>query len=490
MGKKSKRQATTAETIAAYDSDEQSMHLRLRSDPIFFCENICGLKPHRKQRDFLSLPIWESQHVMMPWGRQFGKSVITAYWLAWCLFALSGYRAFLFSPSGDQTKEIMERLCHVYETSPYLKTYMPSHIKGNVLTVGSKEWDSKCELVRVGLTGDLGRGRSSDGKGVVVYDEFASFLYGDQIRGTLNHIVASGGGEVVLSSPGDPGSEMDTIRLLWKQLQADGNKRYHVIECQWSDTDHLSKEWMEDQRREMTAKGRLWEFEREVLGKWVKPANAWFDEASLKRCISLMPVKSNPSDQFIWAMDLGGRGKSAFVIAIAKFSQTHSRLEVVDLRSFFFENHKYRRKTEGSEIVESYDQIVEILCDLRLKYPPSWCGVDPATENSLTQRLANSYAFPIEEILVGSNPAKEKYLTALQKGIREAQIVWNDDRITRQLRGFAPKRKPDGNGWEFPKEDTDIVVTMMNLYQYLGQREETPYEIVTSDPGKELSAVW
>ena len=480
------RKPTSEEVLTAYDPGEIEVHQCLRSDPVAFVQNVCGLTPHSKQVEFLNLPFGDGLHIMLPWGRQMGKSTIVAYLVAWLTFSVPGFRAYLFSPSGDQTKQIFDKICHLYETSEYLKRYLPSRIKGNVLHVGPKEWDSRIELVKIGLTGDLGRGRSSEGKGLVVFDEFSSFLYGEAVRGTLGPIIASGGSEIVLSSPGDPDSEMHIVYEHWKALEQQGHKRYRVIECEWSDTLHLKQEWFQDQKAEAETKGRLWEFEREVLGRWVKPDNCWFPETDLKRCQLETRPDWSKGDTFVWGADWGGRGRSAAVIAVARFSQSLSRLEVVDMRSFYFKNEKYHRDTEGSETIEDYNQLEEICCNLRLTYPPAWFGIDPATENSLTKRLANSYHMPVKEILVGGNATKERYLTALKNGIREGRLVWNDRRITQQLRGFAPRRKPDGT-YEFPKSDSDIVVVMMNLYQYLGDREVTPFAFATAarqDGGK------
>src|SRR5687767_7201867 len=104
MGKKT-RQPTNDEIIASFDNDSKAFALWLRQNPIAFCKYICGLTPHRAQEEFLNLS-FKTSHVMLPWGRQFGKSTIVAFYIAHLLFSQPNYSAFLFAPSGDQTKII------------------------------------------------------------------------------------------------------------------------------------------------------------------------------------------------------------------------------------------------------------------------------------------------------------------------------------------------------------------------------------------------
>lgn len=478
---KRKREATAEEIIRSFADDERALALYLRDDPTAFARHVCGITPHSKQAEFLSLPIEDNMHVMLPWGRQEGKSLITSIYIAHRLYAKQGFRAYLFSPSEDQSRAIYNDVVRWFRTSDFLRRYCKSDPKGDILHVGDEKWGAYCELVKIGFEGRLGRSRSTRGNGVIVYDEFAVLQSSDIVKGNLSPITASGGGEIILSSPGDPGSTIHQVYEHWKSAEKD-NPRYRVIECTWQDTAHVRPEWVEDQRKEYEARGALWQFEREIEGKWVAPADVWFSWDDLQRCIVPRP-EYHGRDQFVWAIDFGGRGRSALVVAVARYCPSLQRLEVVDLLQFFLDNdHKYYRDTRGAEVIDGankWGQIEDILLDLRDRYPPSWVGVDPATENSLSGRLANVYHFPITEILIGGYSKKVTLYTALQAGIRAQKLVWNHSAITDQLRSFAPKRKENGQ-YEFPTSNTDIVVCMVNLYQYLGLQEITPFAVVTN----------
>jgi len=493
---KRRREATSAEIIATFDDDTRAFAAWMRDDPVAFCRHVVGKQPHKAQQDFLRSRIYENMHVMLPWGRQFGKSWITAVYIAWCLFAFSDFSVFIFSPSEGQSKQIFDYVADIYRKSDFLKRFLPVKELGNFIHVGGADWNSKLELVRIGHEGRLGKGRSSKGRGLIVFDEYALFLATEAIKANLTPIIASGGGEIVLSSPGDPDSPMHELYRIWSAFEKEGNEKYRVIPCRWQDTEHLTPDWVEGQRREAEAKGALWYFEREVLGRWVAPANTWFPHEDIKRCELTTRPDWRSGDTFVWAMDMGGRGRSACVIAVARFNQALGRLEVVDLRQFHFENHKYYRNDTGSEVLQGsdadcYEQIVEICCDMRRQYPPAWVGIDPNTERSLTGRLENVYQFPVSEIRIGGYESKEAFLTSLRNGVKECRIVWADSRISKQLQIFCPKRDETTGRWKFPDKNTDIIVCMGNLYQYLGQMELTPFECMagTRPEGKRFS-VW
>lgn len=472
--------ATAEQIVQSFDPDSISVHEQLRNDPVFFCEKICGWTPHRKQREFLRLPIENDMKVMMPWGRGLGKSQCVIARTAWKLFASRGYKAYVFAPSGDQSKEIWGGICKVYESSPYLNQFTTYKIKGNELTVGDKSWGSKCELVRVGLLGDLGRSRHTSGNGVLIFDEASHFLYLPEVYGTLSCMTGGGGATVLLSSPGDVGSPMHKMYLSWKQLEKTID-RYRVIECRWDDTDHISQEWVDDHKRHHELMGTMWAFNREVLGQWCSPSNVWFPHKDIARCIDPDIVRGNRGDTYVWAADPGGWGRSAFVIIIAKFNQVSGDLQVVDLRSFKFENHRYSisaKLWEGSEKVEDYAQLIEICEDLRRKYPPQWFGVDPNTEKTFKEQLER-LQFPVSAITVGGYSAKLTFMEDLKRCIAERRITWSDPRITRQLETYAPRLGANGN-WEFPSTQSDIVMCCGMLYRFLGEREVVPFAVSTA----------
>lgn len=474
MGKRGGRPATAEQTIEAFDSDLIALAQYLRDDPIAFCRIALGFQPHSKQAEFMRLPVWDNYHVMLPWGRQFGKSFIVSAMIAYCLFAFPDFRVYLFSPAEDQTRTILDQATKFFRRSDILKRLVKAKVSGDRLDIGGDDWGSYVELVKIGHKGKYGRGRSTSGKGLIVYEEFNVLEAPDVIKQTLTPIIRSGGGEVILSSPGDPGGEMHRLYELWSSA-AKENDRYRVIECRYDETDHLSDEFVEDCKREYSD----WMFRRELLGEWVTPADTWFEWADIQRC--LLPVKPeyNAKDTFVWAIDFGGRGRSALQVLIARYKASPARLEVVECLPYYLTNHKYHRHTDDAEeIADGWQRIEDILLDLRERYPPTWVGVDPNTENSLSARLANTYRFPICEIPIGGYAVKERLYTSLQNGIRECRIKWNDSRITNQLRSFCPRKKDNGD-WDFPKANTDIVVCMVNLYQYLGDREEMPFAVIT-----------
>lgn len=243
---KRKREATADEIIRSFADDERALALYLRDDPVAFAKHVCGITPHPAQVEFLKLPIEDNYHVMLPWARQTGKSKICSVFIAHRLFSRKGYRAFLFSPSEDQSRQaIWSDVVKYFKTNDFLAARMESEVRGDTLYVGGDKWGAQFELVKIGFEGKLGRGRSTNGNGVIIFEELGVMNAADVCKGNLSPITRSGGGEIILSSPSDPGGTLHQIYSYWKSAETE-NPRFRVIECDWTQTTHCTKEWVEE----------------------------------------------------------------------------------------------------------------------------------------------------------------------------------------------------------------------------------------------------
>jgi len=206
----------------------------------------------------------------------------------------------------DQSSVIFDYIVQVFETSEYLKRYCPFNVKGNALHVGDKDWRSRVEKVKTGLVGDNARGKGvQDGKGLIVFDEIASFTYPEQVTAAIKPYISPGGGYVLLSSPGEVGCWMHETYLDWKEQERLGSSMHVVFECTWEDIDHIQPEVVAEEKREATAKGRLWEFEREYLGKWTVTDGAFFNAQDVLDCQLTGTLQGSKGDVWIYSLDPG-----------------------------------------------------------------------------------------------------------------------------------------------------------------------------------------
>lgn len=475
---KRKQTLTNEQILAAVPSDEIVLHNWLRSDPVAFCRHALKFNPHKKQIEVLRAPLERCKSIL-PWLRQAGKSTIMANFLTHRLFACRNYSAFLFAPSGEQSRLLFDKIVHNYETSDYLRRYTDFKVKGHVLSVGGHAWNSKVEWIKTGLTAENARGRSTSGNGIVVFDEIASFLYPQEIVGVIEPFIASGGGEVFLSSPGEVGSFMHGVYLDFKEQEAlalaDGRTpRHRVYECEWSDTDHISAEFVAEQERILTKQGRRWFFEREYLGKWTKSEGQFFNSADVKSCQSPTTLTGGSADCWIYSLD-PGLDRSPAVLLIARWSPLHRRLEICECLSLVRASNRYVRDGDGHETIDGYPDLLELILERRRERPIHRFYADPGTEKNIPETLKNRFAVNVVECRIGGYAAKLTALQDLQRALSEKRIVWEDGRITRQLLDFAPPKDAVTGRYDFPDSNYDIIAALTQLCRYLGDRVETPF---------------
>lgn len=478
MATKVKKQLSPEEVIAAFDDEDKQWHFKVRNDPIAFAQLVCGFEPNRAQRRVLTTDL-ENKRAMLPWGRRFGKSWIVAVYLAHRLFSIPGYNAYIFAPSGDQSSVIFDYIVQIFETSEYLKRYVPFNVKGNALFVGDKDWRSRVEKVKTGLVGDNARGKGvQDGKGLIVFDEIASFIYPEQVTAAIKPYISPGGGYVLLSSPGEVGSWMHETYLDWQEQERLGSSMHVVFEATWEDCDHIKPEVVAEEKREATAKGRLWEFEREYLGRWTVTDGAFFNAEDVRECQVSGALQGSKGDVWVVGVD-PGLDASPMVILWARFNPLLDRLEVCDCYSFIRDTNKKADRNDGHIIVTTYEEIITFILDQRKARPIHCLYLDTGIEKHIGERLANSFRINVIPDRIGGYNAKLAALKALQRSLADQRIVWQDHRITSQLLRFSPPINRQSGNYDFPDTDYDIISALCSLNRYLGDVENIPFACVS-----------
>ncbi len=474
---KRRRDCTPEEIIGSFAEDEIGIHQQLRNDPVLFCQRICGIQPHKAQVRFLTADL-ESKRTLLPWARRFGKSWVVAVYLAWKLFGLPGYNAYVFAPSGEQSSVIFDYVCQIYETSEYLRAFTSYRRKGNRFTVGDADWRASVELVKTGLVGDHARGRGvQGGKGLIVFDEVNSFIYPEEVTAAIKPFVSPGGGIVYLGSPGEIGSWYHETYEDWKRREAEGSDRHLVIECSWQDAPHIDAEFVAEEKREATVKGRLWQFEREYEGKFTTTDGAFFNADDVRECQVTGLPNGGRGDVWIYSLD-PGLDRSPSVLLVARFNQAVSRLEIVDCRSLVRFSNQHVGDDDGHEKIGTYEEIIDLILDLRKSRPIHTLYVDPGTERNIGERLKNSFGVNVIECRIGGYQSKLTALKDLAKSLADEKIVWSDHRITNQCLAFSPPVNRQTQRYEFPDKDYDIIAALTQLNRYIGDREVKPFAIV------------
>lgn len=467
-----------------FDSQELAVHTRLRNDPVQFCKHAClDFTPHRGQVELLRSDL-HRQKTLVVAGRRLGKTYGMVHKVAYDLFRFPGIRIFIFNPSETQSDILFDRVVSLFRHSPYLSRFAPSKLTGKKLSVHAEPNQSVLQVLKVGIDASKVRGHGTD-FGYFIGDEILAHFDAWEITNVIEPMILEGkggnAGLVYLSSPGEA-SEDNFFYATYKDwqeqeriaLSENRRPRHRVITFTYEDVDHIDHNEVADQKRKYEKRGQLWFFEREYLGKFNRSEGHFFCAPDIRQCVNHSLPKGGRLDTYVWSMDPGGR-RSPAVIQVARLNQSLSRLEVTAVRSFVFADVK--KENDGHEVIDAYEELVNVCVDLRKSYSPVAFYVDPQCEKSLTERLRNTFQFPIVDTLIGSYPSKMTFLRDLQRALKETKIVWNDPRITEQLLRFAPPFNQRTQRYEFDDRDYDFIVTLGMLYRYLGDRESMPYVV-------------
>jgi len=473
VAKRRHREPTPEETIAAY-GEETDYHLYLRRNPVAFSRIVCNIIPNAFQERVLTCtpPLWESYSILCP-GRQYGKSLITAVYLLWAMVGHPDFRAFIMAPSGKQSSHILTYMTDLLDKSPYAQTYIEWQYKGDTLSIGGKDWGSQCTLIRTGLHGGGARGASTRGSGLVVWDEFSTFYDSAEIKQVTGVLSASGGGQLIVSSPSWVGSHYHRLYEYYKAQHQAGNTRYQVFDATWQDTNHITAEWIAEQRTEAEATGSLSLFEREVLGQWVSPSNAFFDADGIARA-EVPQVNLCKGGLHVWSIDPGGK-KSPCVLCLSTFNPEQGRLEVGAVLTYVRKGYRYTL-LEDAQTIDDYSQLIEICQGLARQYgKPQVFYHDSMCEASLADMLENQ-GFPMNPCAIGSYQRKLAALEAVRRACHEGRLVWSDTRISDQLRAYAPTIGANGR-YEFADKFDDIISNLCMQVEYFGDNRPSVFAV-------------
>lgn len=90
---------------------------KLKRDPIYFAENILGLKLHEGQKKILSC---RDRFICVRAARRFGKSFVFSAFAAWAACCNPNYRIVCISKSQRQSSEMFQTIYRMISTSPMM----------------------------------------------------------------------------------------------------------------------------------------------------------------------------------------------------------------------------------------------------------------------------------------------------------------------------------------------------------------------------------
>lgn len=242
-----------------------SLDLRNADD---FARYVLGVEPHPKQAEWLRARARVKVGCM---GRRFGKSFAESVDLIW--FAVCNPRStqFVIAPTADQSHVIMNYVERMLAESPILGASKRINVVKSpfpAVTIGDSE-------IHARSAGDSGKNVRGHGADRLVLDEAA--YINSRVRDAIAPMLADSAiGETILISTSFGHNHF------WEEFTRGQAKEDGYLSFQFpsSDNPHVSRSYLEQQRRQMTDLAYRVEYEAE----FAEDQNAVFPWSLIERC--------------------------------------------------------------------------------------------------------------------------------------------------------------------------------------------------------------
>jgi hypothetical protein len=214
-------------------------------------------EPHKGQSRVGKALIAGVKDIFVNAGRNWGKTDFVAYWLWRWAITNPGSENYYFAPYMKQAKEI------IWATK-------------RLQNFGPREWitsPNNTELRLPFLNGSFIKCDGSDNvdsyrgikpKGLIIFDEFKDFK--EEFYPSFDpNRAAHDAPLIIIGTPPDRDGQFIDVML---EHQRNPNKRYYWAPSE--ENPHLSRQWLENKKTELYAKGAGDEWEREYRARFVK----------------------------------------------------------------------------------------------------------------------------------------------------------------------------------------------------------------------------
>lgn len=317
-------------------SKEQILELQLCMDPVngpeYFMRNFMYVQhpvkgkmkyiPYQYQNELLRT-YHDYRYSIVMLGRQLGKTTVAAGYLLWYAMFIPDSTILVASKSGDDSKEIMERIRYAYEE-------VPDHIRAGVTEYnkGTITFDNKSRIISKTTTENTGRGMSVS---LIYLDEFAFVdppRVAEELWTSLSPTLSTGGKCIISSTPNN---ELDTFAKLWfdanNRIDEYGNERelgingFRPYKALWDVHPDRDEEWEKTQRSNLGDD----KFDREHNCKFIVFEETLINASYIAKLRPKSPIRKsgevrwyseiNPDRTYVVALDpsMGTGGDNAAI---------------------------------------------------------------------------------------------------------------------------------------------------------------------------------
>ena len=382
---------------------------KFKHDPVFFAEKLLGFKPTPYQAKLLRDP---SKRISARWCRQSGKTTTFGIRLLHFAVTNSNVNVIVVAPSLRQSRNVRDKM------EPLINA-IPKTVRRLIF----KKVQRETIRLRNGSvikfypnSPDLIRGETAD---MIYVDEAAMFREDRYIfNRVLKHMLATterkGHGYLYVSS-----TPKNMKSMFYEMCQPEsGFSHHHVTWREAVEAGLISREWVEEMRRQLLPA----EFRMELEAEFVEDADSWLPYDLISNCIDALlepySFEANPKGEFYIGVDLG---KYVDYSVVAVVEREGPKLKLVHL-------HRFPLKTPYASVIGYVRALCEHYTQVEAVY------VDQTGIGEYIVEDMRKSGIPAVKGIILTMQEKEKIMTFLKQKMLNRQIsIYHDNELIAEL---------------------------------------------------------
>jgi len=337
--------------------EKQRKLKRLKQDPIIFAETFLDFHPFSYQEKLLRD---SSKRIVSAWGRQTGKTTTNAVKAIHFAYCNPKKFVLIVSPSLRQSMIMFDRILELI----YSNSYLPKSVVRKTRTL--IQLDNGSKIVALPCSANLLRGYTTH---MIICDE-AAFIPEEVITQIIFPMLSTTQGSAIfLSTP------WGRNHFFYRAFM---DPNYSVHHVKSSECPFITKDFLDEQRRNMTAEV----FKMEYDAQFTEAATSYFSQDLIRSCVDpeLEFISSIdlyvPSGEYYGGCDLGKLQDYSVFVVVQKIN---GQIRLVSLKEFSLE-------TPYSHVIGFMVRANEKFCFRRILVDKSGVG-EVVTEEIRNQGL-------------------------------------------------------------------------------------------------------
>ncbi len=430
-------------------------YLKCAKDPIYFLkkyvyiqttsEGRIAFSPYLFQEKLLFLLNKHDRTIILK-SRQLGITTLCAAYALWLMIFKKDQSILALAPTQDKAKNILDKVRFAYNE-------LPSWLKLSALE------DSKLSLILSnGSKMKAASGASTSARGltanVLILDEAAFIEDAENLWGSAQQTLATGGKAILLSTP----NGLDGFfNKMWQDAESSENN-FIPIKLRWDVHPKRDQKWREDQNKELGKRMAAQECDCDFLSS----GDTYFDSEDIEyystNIVDPIEMRGPQRDYWIWEHPSYERSYMVVVDSARGDGSDYNAFQIIDVYSGT-QVGEYKGHMEPKvfakfivSVAFDYNQALLVIENtgmghstvsevLDIGYPNIYYSPKGDTLN-VSQYMTSFYEYDTSKMTPGfttSTKTRPEVLLAMRSYVKDHSIRINSIRTTNEMRTFVWK---------------------------------------------------